>query len=199
MSEEKERMVEVLSKLPSIGRRSAQRMAMRLLGQPSHALLKQMIAALQAADDNLTICSQCGAITARAEDPCRICSDPRRDGTLLCVVESPGDLELMEAAHGFSGRYHVLGGRLSPARHQGPRNLQVPRLLERVAAEGVREVLLALNTDVESDATAAYLREQLAARGVAVSRIAMGLPAGSGISYADPLTLQRAVAARQRI
>lgn len=199
MVAEVQRLVEVLAKLPAIGRRSAQRMAMRLLSQRSHALLKQLISALQEADDKLTLCSQCGAISSMESDPCGICSDPRRDAGLLCVVESPGDLEIMEAAHGFNGRYHVLGGKLSAARKQGPKSIRVPRLLERIEAESVREVLLALNTDVESDATASYLRELLSERGVSVSRIAMGLPAGSGISYADPLTLQRAVAARQKL
>lgn len=195
---EMERLIEVLAKLPAIGRRSAQRMAMRMLSQPSHALLKQIVAALQDADGNLGICSECGSITERERDPCRICGDPNRDSRLLCLVESPGDLEIMESSQSFNGRYHVLGGRLSPARKQGPKNLQIPRLLKRVEDGGVREILLALNTDVESDATAAYLRELLVQRGVAVSRVAMGLPAGSGISYADPLTLKRAVAARQR-
>jgi len=199
MVAELERLVDVLAKLPAIGRRSAQRMAMRLLSQPSHALLKQIVSALQDADDGLALCSQCGAITPAAKNPCRICSDPRRDSSLLCVVESPGDLEIMESAHGFNGRYHVLGGKLSAARKQGPKSIRVPRLLERIENEGVSEILLALNTNVESDATVSYLRELLAERGVSVSRIAMGLPAGSGISYADPITLQRAVEARQKM
>jgi recombination protein RecR len=174
-------------------------MAMRRLSQQSHALLKQTISALEAADQNLTLCSRCGAITERENDPCAICTDPRRDNALLCVVESPGDLVIMESAHGFDGRYHVLGGKLSPASKQGPKNLQIPKLMERIESEGVREILMALNTDVESDATVSYLRDILGERGVAVSRIAMGIPAGSGISYADPVTLQRAVAARQKM
>ncbi len=199
MVEELDRMIEVLAKLPAIGRRSSERMAMRLIGQKSHALLKQLIAALEEADRELALCSECGAITAKSCDPCEICTDSRRDPRLICVVEGPGDVVLMERAGVFQGKYHVLGGKLSPSRNQGPENLRIARLTERVRRESVREILLAMNTDVESDATVQYLHELLDPHGVLLTRIAMGIPAGGGISYADPVTLKRAVTARQNI
>ena len=199
MVEAMDRLITVLAKLPSIGRRSAERMAVRLASQRSHALLKQLCGALDEADRNLQLCSSCGAITETGKDPCRICADDSRDNSMLCVVEGPGDVMLMESAGGYRGKYHVLMGRLSPAKKQGPDNIRVRELLQRVKAERVKELVLALNTDVESDATVAYLCERLHDVGVAVSRIAMGVPAGSGISYADPVTLSRAVTGRQRL
>ncbi len=199
MVEELDRMVEVLAKLPAIGRRSAERMAVRMLSQRSHALLKQIIAALEEADRSLVLCSKCGAITGVNNDPCAICCDQRRDSSLICVVEGPGDIGTMESSGGFYGKYHVLGGKLSPSRNQGSESLMIGRLLERVRTESISEILLALNTDVESDATAQYLHELLDPHGVALTRIAMGIPAGSGVSYADPVTLKRAIAGRQTI
>lgn len=197
--EELDRLIEVLAKLPAIGRRSAERMAMRLIGQRSHALLKQLAAALDEADQQLSLCCECGAITTKTCDPCKICADPRRDPSLVCVVEGPGDVVLMERAGVFQGKYHVLGGKLSPARSQGSENLSIARLTEKVRRDSVREILLALNTDVESDATVQYLHELLDPYGVLLTRIAMGIPSGGGISYADPVTLKRAVSARQSI
>lgn len=194
-----DRLIAVLARLPSVGRRSAERMAVRLASQQSHALLKQLRSALDDADQHLTLCSRCGCITEKEKDPCEICTSDSRDDSIICVVESPGDVLLMESAGGYNGLYHVLMGKISPAKAQGPDNVRIRQLLERARGGSVKEVLLALNTDVESDATVAYLQEKLEGMGVTLSRIAMGVPAGSGITYADPVTISRAVTARQRL
>lgn len=199
MNEILKSLISAFAKLPAIGHRSAERMAVHLLSQKSHSHLRQLIAIMSESDDKLVLCAQCSAITEKTQNPCRICADENRLGNILCVVENPGDVILMEAAGGFNGKYHVLMGRLSPSKKSGPENIRVGELLKRVATEKVEEVLLALNMDVESDATVAYLRERLAGAGVRLTRIATGVPVGSGISYADPLTLERAVSARREL
>jgi len=142
-------------------------------------------------------CGRCGNVTSRDRDPCRLCTDPARDDTILCVVEEPGDIMKMEEAGVFRGRYHALMGTISPMRGVGPRDLRMRALVDRVDAGGVREVLLALDTDVEGDATASFVTEFLRAKPVKVTRLAYGLPAGSGIGYSDPVTLARAIRGRQ--
>ena len=129
-------------------------------------------------------------------DPCSLCSDPSRDGTLLCVVEDPADILSIEASGAFRGRYHALGGKLSPARHMGPEKLRFAELVDRVVREGVTEVLLAVSTDMDGDATAGYAAEVLRGTGAKMTRLAFGLPADSGIAYSDPLTLRRAINGR---
>jgi recombination protein RecR len=153
--------------------------------------------AVQNAVQQLVPCARCGNITSRAENPCALCTDPRRDAALLCVVEEPADILIIERAGAFRGRYHALMGRLSPMRGEGVQNLRVNLLFERVRQEGVKEVILALNNDVESDATASYLQEALASLRVKVTRLARGIPAGSGLAYADAVTLARALENRQ--
>ena len=194
-----ERTIDALARLPGLGRRSAERMALKLARDRGRPLLREVVAALQALDAEVRVCSRCGALTAADADPCRLCTDPRRDAKRLCVVEEPTDIVQIEKSAGFNGRYHALMGRLSPQRGESPRTLRVEALLKRVVAEGVEEVILALNTDVESDATAAWLHEKLAPLGVRVSRLAFGLPAGSGIAYSDPLTLARALEGRRAL
>ncbi len=191
-----EHLIRVLNRLPSIGRRSAERMALRLATDRG-TLRKDVLAALRAVDETLTLCSRCGSLTEREADPCALCTSPRRRDGVLCVVEDPGDVLIMERAGGYDGRYHCLGGKLSPMRGQGAADITVETLLQRVREESISEVILALNTDVESDATAHYLRDVLRSRDVTVSHLAWGLPAGSGIAYADPQTLSRAMAGRQ--
>ena len=197
MNETVNRLMDVLARLPGIGRRSAERIALRLVR--SRALGRDLIGALQDLEEKVRLCSLCGAVTPQGEDPCRLCTDPRRDARRLCVVEEPADIAQIEKSAAFRGRYHALMGRLSPMRGEGPSNPRFEALLSRLKPEQIEEVILALNTDVESDATAAYLRDHLAARGVRVSRIAFGLPAGSGIAYSDPITLQRAMEWRRDI
>jgi len=189
-------LVAALEKLPGVGKRSAERMAMAII-QDSTGLARRMADALLAADSSLANCSQCGSLTISSLNPCEICTDPHRANGLLCVVESPGDIIKLEQAKALQGRYHALGGRLSPARGLGISDLRIDTLLGRIEPENIEEVVLALGTDVESDATASYLTELLTSRNVKVSRLAFGLPSGSAIEYADPLTLARAIQGRQ--
>jgi recombination protein RecR len=195
-SEHLERLGAQLGRLPGVGRRTAERMALRLAQDPK-GLLADLDAALRAVAEEVRCCSRCGSITTLQEDPCTLCVDPKRDGAVLCVVEDPSDILLIEKSGGYSGRYHALLGRLSPAGNMGPGDLRLEDLLRRVEAEEIREVLLALNTDVESEATCAYIRERLQKLPVRVTRLAAGLPAGSGVMYADSVTLARAIKGRQ--
>jgi recombination protein RecR len=190
-----ERLITLLSRLPGIGKRSAERMALALT-QDRSGLVRQLAEALQAADAELTACSACGCLTERDQNPCALCADEQRAGGVLCVVETPGDIFRMEDAGAFHGRYHALMGRLSPARGTGVAQLRINELLARIQPESVTEVVVALGTDAESDATAAYLHDLLTSRGVKVTRLAYGLPAGSAIEYADPATLARALNGR---
>lgn len=193
-----EKLRTCLEELPGVGRRSAERMAWKLVRDPD-GLLREMISAMQSARETLTSCSRCGSVTSRNADPCRLCSDESRERTVLCVVEEPADIPLIERSGVFRGGYHALMGRISPMRGEGPAELRVRHLLKRVAAEGIREVLLALSTDVEGDATASYLADCLRDRGVKISRLAFGLPVGSGLTYSDPVTVARAIRGRQQV
>ena len=184
-----------LARLPGLGRRSARRAALALVREKSR-LLEPLLDALRDARENVVACPQCGAFAPRGATPCALCSDPGRDTSLLCVVEDPADIVQIEASGAFRGRYHSLGGKLSPARHAGPEALRFAELGRRVAEDGVREVLLALSTDMDGDATAGYAAELLRGTGARVTRLAFGLPADSGVAYSDPLTLKRAIANR---
>ena len=197
MSDPTAQLVDALRRLPGLGRRSAERIAVRLLRDRSRRLLHELLEALRRADDEARLCRTCGAITTREADPCRLCTDPRRDDAVLCVVAQPGDIAMIESSGAYRGRYHALMGRISPMDGEGPGALRVQALFERIAGGPIREVLLALDTDMESDATVNYLSEKLVKRGVRVSRIAHGLPAGSGIAYSDPVTLSRAIEGRR--
>ena len=195
-SESLTRLIKVLSRLPGVGRRSAERMAVRIaIDQKS--LVREMIEALQYVESNVSACDQCAGITLTSQNPCRICSDPRRDGHIVCVVEDPGDISLLERSGAFHGVYHALMGRLSPMKGEGPQQLRLQQLHQRIHTGGVTEVILALNSDMESDATAHFIEESLKDTGVRVTRLAFGLPAGSGIGYSDPITLSRALEGRQ--
>lgn len=185
-----------LGKLPGIGRRSAERMAMRLVRERD-GVLPALISALQQVRDSLCCCAQCGSVTSLDRNPCALCTDVTRDGSLLCVVENPGDVAVVERSGAYRGRYHALMGRISPMRGQGPESIRLQALLDRVKREGFSEVILALSTDVEGDATAAYIGHLLRDSSVKVTRLAFGLPAGSGIVYSDSVTLSRAIRGRQ--
>ncbi|MBR4653052.1 MAG: recombination protein RecR [Kiritimatiellae bacterium] len=195
-----EDLVRNLARLPGFGRRSAGRAALALLREPDR-LLEPLVLALRTARDSVVCCPRCGAFTVAGQSPCSLCTDPLRDGSLVCVVEDPADIVAIEASGAFKGRYHVLGGKLSPAHHMGPERLRLGALKERIAAEGFTEVLLAVSTDMEGDATAGYVVEFLAGhpsadQPVKVTRLAFGLPADSGVAYSDPLTLRRAIVHR---
>ncbi len=189
-------LIAALGKLPGIGPRSAERIALHLV-QSDAAGVRQIADAMTTARERIRLCSVCGALTEK--NPCAICEDPRRDATLLCVVERPTDVLSLEKGGSFHGKYHVLGGKLSPVNGVGPEDLRVAELEQRLGTEPVHEVVVALPTDVEGDATSFYLAKQLAPRGVKVTRIAHGLPAGSGLDFADDLTLARAMEGRREL
>ena len=184
-----------LAKLPGLGRRSASRAALALVREPGR-LMEPLMAALKSAQGSVRCCSRCGAFTTVDRDPCDCCTDATRDGSVVCVVEEPSDIVSIEASGGFRGRYHALGGKLSPVHHMGPEKLRFAELKDRVVREGIAEVLLAVSTDMDGDATAGYAVEILRGTGAKVTRLAFGLPADSGIAYSDPLTLKRAIANR---
>ena len=191
-------LIRSLSKLPGLGRRSAERAALALLRKPD-LLLDTLVSALQEARASVCCCSVCGGFTSKGHEPCGLCTDTTRDDALLCVVEEPSDIFSIERSGGFGGRYHALMGRLSPSRQTGPSDLRLGTLSERVARGDVKEVLLALSTDMEGDATAGYIGELLKPLGVRVTRLAFGLPADSGVGYSDPLTLKRAITGRMDV
>lgn len=185
-----------LGKLPGIGPRSAERIALHLV-QAEAPAVRQLAHTILTARERIRLCSICGALTEM--DPCTICSDARRDASLVCVVERPTDILSIEKTNSFRGRYHVLGGKISPLNGVEPEDLRIGQLEARLTREPIQEVVIALPTDVEGDATSFYLAKQLAARGVKVTRIAHGLPAGSGLDFADELTLTRALEGRREM
>jgi len=187
-----------LSRLPGLGRKSAERAALGLVRQ-SNGLLDSLLEALQQARDEVRLCRLCGAVTSVGQDPCRLCTDVTRDDSLLCVVEEPGDILAMERSGGYRGRYHALLGKLSAARAAGPSDLRMRELSTRLVGSPVREVIIAISTDMEGDATAAYIAELLRGTSVALTRLAFGLPADSGVGYSDALTLKRALNGRQKV
>ena len=192
-----EELVRELAKLPGIGRKTAQRLTFHLLKQPPEAAAS-LARAISAARDRVRACGTCGSLTDA--DPCAICADPRRDAAVLCVVEESADVGAIERAGRFRGRYHVLGGRLSPLEGVGPEALRVDALLARVREGGaVREVIIATNPSMEGEVTATFLQQVLAATGVRVTRIARGLPMGGDLEYADGVTIAQALAARREM
>lgn len=191
-----EDLVTELSRLPTIGRKSAWRLTYHLLKQPPEQA-RRLARALETLAERVRRCDRCGNL---AEGPlCALCEDPRRDAALLCVVEEPQDIGAIERTGAFRGLYHVLGGRLSPIDGVGPDDLTVGALVARVAAGGVREVIVATNPRLEGDATALYIQEQLAPSGVLVTRLARGLPVGGDLEYADGVTIAQALAARRGV
>lgn len=185
-----------LARLPGIGRKTALRLTYHLLRQPA-AQSRRLAEALVALTERVRQCERCHNLT---EAPlCALCADPRRESTLLCVVEEASDIASIERAGEFRGRYHVLGGRLSPLDGVGPDDLTIGSLLARIDPEAVREVILATNPSLEGEATALYVQRQLAGRSVKVTRIARGLPVGGDLEYADGVTIAQALAARREM
>ncbi len=220
-----ELLIEELVKLPSIGMKSAQRLAMHLLGAPREDALR-LAEAIRAVKERVGLCTVCGNFSE--ENPCRLCSDPSRDASVVCVVEQPGDVLAFERTGQFKGRYHVLGGALSPLDGTHPENLRIRELLERLrppaaaagtgsAAPGdagqaaaaaaraaataaeIKEIILATNPNVAGEATALYLSRLLTPLGVRVTRIACGVPMGSDLEYSDLVTLARALEGRREV
>jgi len=192
-----EELVTEFAKLPGIGRKTAQRLTFHLLKQPPEEA-GRLADAIRQVRERVTVCGVCGNLTD--EEPCAICADPRRDGALLCVVEEAADVGAIERTGRFRGRYHVLGGRLSPLDGVGPEALRLERLLERVGnGSGVREVIVATNPSMEGEVTATYLQQVLRPTGVRVTRIARGLPVGGDLEYADGVTIAQALEARREM
>ena len=190
------RLIEQLQKLPGIGAKGAQRLAFHLLRNPREDA-ERLCDAIRDVKEQVTYCSICNNITAT--DPCSLCAGGSRDGRLICVVEEPQNVFVIEKTREFRGVYHVLMGVLSPLHGVGPDDLKVKGLLSRVGAGGVEEVILATSPTVEGEATALYLARLLKPLGVRVTRIAMGVPVGSDLEYADEVTMTRAMEGRRDI
>ncbi|MDZ7676805.1 MAG: recombination mediator RecR [Acidimicrobiales bacterium] len=189
-------LIDQLGRLPGVGPKSAQRIAYHILKVPEDDALA-LSGAITRAKERVRFCEVCHNL-AEAER-CTICADPRRDATLVCVVEEPRDIVAVEKTGGFSGRYHVLGGAINPMEGIGPDELKVRELLTRIDADGVVEVILCTNPNLEGDTTAMYLARLLTPLEVRVTRIASGLPVGGDLEYADELTLGRAIEGRREV
>ncbi len=189
-------LVAQLTRLPGVGRKSAERLAMHLLRAPGEEV-QALAAAMLVVKERMGLCTTCFNLTDAS--PCRICRDESRDTSVLCVVEQPQDVMVLEKTKAFRGRYHVLHGALSPLDNVGPEQLHIDQLLARVDAGGVREVILATNPNREGEATAAYLADLLAGRPVEVTRIARGVAVGSDLEYADSVTLKLSLEGRRRV
>ena len=189
-------LIEVLTKLPGIGRKTASRLAFHILrSSPSEA--HELARAIIDVKEKIHLCSVCFNLTD--EDPCPICQDEKRNREILCVVEGPNDLMAIENTGAFQGRYHVLHGTLSPLEGIGPEDIKIKELMERIQHEGITEVILATNPTVEGGATALYLIEQIKPLGIKVTRIAYGIPMGGEIEYVDGMTLSKALEGRREV
>ncbi|MBI3647552.1 MAG: recombination protein RecR [Actinobacteria bacterium] len=189
-------LIDELSRLPGIGPKSAQRLAFWLVKAPADDA-KRLARAIVEAKERIAFCRECGNVAEG--DLCRICRDPGRDVTTLCVVEEPKDAATIEKAGVVKGRYHILGGAISPLDGVGPEDLRVQELLDRVARDHVIEVILATNPNLEGNATAMYVAAMLTPFGVRVTRLASGLPVGGDLEYADEVTLSQALEGRREM
>ncbi len=195
-SAEIETLIQLLSRLPGLGPRSARRAALHLIKR-RESLMQPLTEALATAAERIKPCTTCN--TLDTIDPCAICRDGERDATAICVVEQVGDLWAIERTGSYRGRYHVLGGTLSALDGVGPDDLSITPLVTRVRADGVKEVILALNATVDGQTTAHYLAERLAGSGATVTRLAHGVPVGGELDYLDDGTLSAALAARRDV
>jgi len=190
------RLIDELKRLPGIGKKSAQRIAFHL-DRASREDVQRLAEALLDAKDKIRLCSVCNNLTEA--DPCEYCSDPKRDQEVICVVETPYNVISVEKAHEFRGRYHVLHGALSPLQGIGPEQLKLKNLIDRLKDGTVRELIVATSPTVEGEATAVYLAKLVKPLGVKVSRIAMGIPVGSDLEFADEVTMLRALEGRREM
>ncbi len=191
-----QRLIDAFSRLPGVGPKTASRLTFHLL-RGDETLSVELAEALSSLKENTAYCQQCWNITTADRTLCEICAHPRRDASVICVVEEPLDVLALERTGGFEGQYHVLHGALSPIEGIGPEDLKIADLLTRVSKGGVEELILATNPSMEGDATAMYLQQQLAGSQARVTRLARGLPVGGDLEYADQNTLLRALAGRQ--
>ena len=189
-------LIRTLARLPGIGTKTAERLAMHILQQPAeeaHRLARNIVDLKK----RLRLCSRCFALSD--DELCRICNDPSRDNGMICVVEQPADMASIEKSGAFHGRYHILGGCLAPMEGVGPDDIKIAELVVRLEKESVREVILATGTNVEGESTSAYIAGILAPLGVNVTRIASGVPMGGDLKYVDQVTLKRAMESRHGI
>ncbi|MCL6537479.1 MAG: recombination mediator RecR [Acidothermus sp.] len=189
-------LIDELGKLPGIGPKSAQRIAFHLLGVDADQV-RRLAEVLLQVKERVRFCTVCGNVAEA--DRCRICTDPRRDASVLCVVEEPKDVIAIERTREFHGRYHVLGGAISPIDGIGPEDLRIRELLQRLADGAVKELIIATDPNLEGEATATYLARIVAPLGVRVTRLASGLPVGGDLEYADEVTLGRALEGRRAL
>ena len=187
-------LIDELGRLPGVGPKSAQRIAFHLL-QADPVDVKRLVSALVEVKDKVRFCTVCGNVAQ--EEQCRICRDPRRDAALICVVEEPKDVVAIERTREFRGRYHVLGGAISPIEGIGPDDLRIRELLGRLASDDITEIIIATDPNLEGEATATYLARLLRPMGLRVTRLASGLPVGGDLEYADEVTLGRAFEGRR--
>lgn len=190
------KLIEEFAKLPGIGKRSAERLAFHILKQPKERV-EEFSKALISAKDKITFCPVCQSLTDSV--PCSICSNIKRDHSIICVVENPKDILAMEKTKEFSGVYHVLHGVISPMDGIGPNDIKIKELLIRCEKEDVREIIMATNPTIEGEATAVYISKLFKPLGVKVTRIAHGLPVGGELEYADEITITRALEGRHEI
>ena len=188
------RLIQVLTKLPGVGEKTASRLAFHILGSPEE-YARELSQAVMDVKEKIRLCSNCLNITE--DDPCRLCQDTSRTDEIICVVEEPNDLYAIEKTGAFNGKYHVLHGVISPLDGIGPEEIRIAELLERLKSGKVKEVILATNPVVEGDATALYLSEQIKPLGIRVTRIARGIPVGGDLEYTDGATLTDALRGRQ--
>ena len=185
-----------LSKLPGVGPRSAERIALHLV-QAETAQVHHLADAIVTARERIRFCDICGSLTEKS--PCAICDDARRDASLVCIVEKAVDILSIEKSGTYRGKFHVLGGKISPLDGVEPDDLRISELEKRLRSEPIHEIIVALGTDVEGDATSNYLAKRLSRNGLKISRIGFGLPAGTGLEFADELTLNRALESRREM
>jgi len=189
-------LIDELGRLPGVGPKSAQRIAFHIL-QADPTDVRRLAHALTEVKEKVRFCTVCGNVSEA--DLCRVCQDPRRDPTLICVVEEPKDVVAVERTREFRGRYHVLGGAISPIDGVGPDDLRIRELLARLRDSEITEVILATDPNLEGEATATYLARMISPLGLTVSRLASGLPVGGDLEYADEVTLGRAFSGRRRV
>ena len=189
-------LIDELGRLPGIGPKSAQRIAFHII-QSERVDVTRLVDVLRTVKERVKFCTECGNISE--EELCRICRDPRRDGTLICVVEESKDVMAIEKTREFRGKYHVLGGAISPIDGVGPEQLRIRELMVRLANPDIAEIIIATDPNLEGEATASYLILQIRPMGIKVSRLASGLPVGGDLEYADEVTLGRAFEGRRTI
>ncbi|SDU26228.1 recombination mediator RecR [Jiangella alkaliphila] len=187
-------LIDELGRLPGVGPKSAQRIAFHLLAADADDV-RRLVSALTEVKEKVRFCTVCGNVAQ--QEQCRICLDPRRDRSVLCVVEEPKDVVAIERTREFRGRYHVLGGAISPIEGVGPDDLRVRELMTRLADDTVQEIILATDPNLEGEATATYLARMIKPMGLRVTRLASGLPVGGDLEYADEVTLGRAFEGRR--